>query len=81
MGYVEIVKLEKADDDTLFKMIQESIKTYQEHHKIQIDDETILILIRLSKSYLKEKSLPESDINLIEHTIGLKRSSNFYLIS
>ena len=54
----EIVKLEESDDDTLFRMIRESIKTYQEHHKIQIDDETISESIRLSRRYLKEKSLP-----------------------
>ncbi|MXO05606.1 AAA family ATPase [Flavobacterium sp. HBTb2-11-1] len=74
-GMFDIVKLEEADDETLFRMIRESIKTYQEHHKIQIDDETISESIRLSKRYLKEKSLPESAINLIDHTMSVLKTS------
>lgn len=74
-GMFEILKLEEADDETLFRMIRESIKLYQEHHKIQIDDETISESIRLSKRYLKEKSLPESAINLIDHTMSVLKTS------
>lgn len=71
----EIVKLEESNDTTLFRMIRESIKSYQEHHKIQIDDETISESIRLSRRYLKEKSLPESAINLIDHTMSVLKTS------
>ena len=74
-GMFELVKLEEADDETLFRMIRESIKTYQDHHKIQIDDETISESIRLSRRYLKEKSLPESAINLIDHTMSVLKTS------
>lgn len=74
-GMFEIVKLEEADDETLFRMIRESIKIYQEHHKIQIDNETISESIRLSRRYLKEKSLPESAINLIDHTMSVLKTS------
>ncbi|HSD07151.1 ATP-dependent Clp protease ATP-binding subunit [Flavobacterium sp.] len=74
-GMFEIVKMEESDDQTLFRMIRESIKTYQEHHKIQIDDETISESIRLSRRYLKEKSLPESAINLIDHTMSVLKTS------
>jgi len=74
-GMFEIVKLEESDDETLFRMIRESIKTYQDHHKIQIDDETISESIRLSRRYLKEKSLPESAINLIDHTMSVLKTS------
>jgi ATP-dependent Clp protease ATP-binding subunit ClpB len=74
-GMFEVVKLQESDDDTLFRMIRESIKTYQEHHKIQIDDETISESIRLSRRYLKEKSLPESAINLIDHTMSVLKTS------
>jgi len=74
-GMFEIIKLEESDDETLFRMIRESIKTYQEHHKIQIDNETISESIRLSRRYLKEKSLPESAINLIDHTMSVLKTS------
>ncbi|EJL62022.1 AAA family ATPase [Flavobacterium sp. CF136] len=74
-GMFEIVRLQESDDETLFRMIRESIKTYQEHHKIQIDDETITESIRLSRRYLKEKSLPESAINLIDHTMSVLKTS------
>jgi ATP-dependent Clp protease ATP-binding subunit ClpA len=74
-GMFEIVKLEESNDENLFRMIRESIKSYQEHHKIQIDDETILESIRLSRRYLKEKSLPESAISLIDHTMSVLKTS------
>ncbi|MGA9639353.1 AAA family ATPase [Flavobacterium sp.] len=74
-GMFEVLKLQESDDDTVFRMIRESIKSYQEHHKIQIDDETIVESIRLSKRYLKEKSLPESAINLIDHTMSVLKTS------
>ncbi|MFH6966948.1 AAA family ATPase [Flavobacterium sp. FlaQc-28] len=74
-GMFEIVKLDEANDETLFRMIRESIKIYQEHHKIQIDSETISESIRLSRRYLKEKSLPESAINLIDHTMSVLKTS------
>jgi ATP-dependent Clp protease ATP-binding subunit ClpB len=74
-GMFEILKLEEGDDDTLFRMIKESIQVYQEHHKIKIDEETISESIRLSRRYLKEKSLPESAINLIDHTMSVLKTS------
>jgi ATP-dependent Clp protease ATP-binding subunit ClpB len=74
-GMFELVKLEESDNDTLFRMIKESIKKYKEHHKIKINDATILESIRLSKRYLKEKSLPESAINLIDHTMSVLKTS------
>jgi ATP-dependent Clp protease ATP-binding subunit ClpB len=74
-GMFEILKLEEADDDTLFRMVKESIQVYQEHHKIKIDEETISESIRLSRRYLKEKSLPESAINLIDHTMSVLKTS------
>jgi ATP-dependent Clp protease ATP-binding subunit ClpB len=74
-GMFELLKLEEADDDTLFRMIKESIQVYQEHHKIKIDEETISESIRLSRRYLKEKSLPESAINLIDHTMSVLKTS------
>lgn len=74
-GMFEILKLEETDDDTLFRMVKESIQVYQEHHKIKIDDETISESIRLSRRYLKEKSLPESALNLIDHTMSVLKTS------
>lgn len=74
-GMFEILKLEETDDDTMFRMVKESIQVYQEHHKIKIDDETISESIRLSRRYLKEKSLPESALNLIDHTMSVLKTS------
>ncbi len=74
-GMFEILKLEESEDNTQFRMIKESIVSYQEHHKILIDEETIWESIRLSRRYLKEKSLPESAINLIDHTMSVLKTS------
>lgn len=74
-GMFEILKINGADDDTLFRMVKESVQVYQDHHQIKIDDETISESIRLSRRYLKEKSLPESALNLIDHTMSVLKTS------
>ena len=74
-GMFEIIKLNETDDETNFRMIKQSIQKYQAHHHIKIDDATIWESIRLSHRYMKEKSLPESAIDLIDHTMSVLKTA------
>lgn len=74
-GMFELLKVEEVDDETHFRMLKQAVVDYQNHHKIQIDDEGIKEAIRLSKRYLKEKSLPASAIDLIDHTMSVLKTA------
>ncbi len=66
----EIIKLEEPDEATAKRMLQKIIPIYEEHHKLKADEEVITEAIRLSKRFLKEHALPESAIDLIDHTMA-----------
>lgn len=74
-GMFELVRLNEPDDGTNFRMIKQSIQQYQAHHQVKIDDNTIRESIRLSQRYMKENSLPESAIDLIDHTMSVLKTA------
>ena len=79
-GMFEIIKMEEADDETHFRMLKQALISYQNHHQINIDDSGIREAIRLSKRYMKEKSLPASAIDLVDHTMSaLKTAGESFL--
>lgn len=66
----EILEIEEPTQDTAFKMIHSIIDDYEKHHNLTIDEDSIKEAIRVSKRYLKEKSLPDSAIDLIDRTMS-----------
>jgi len=66
----EVVKIEEPDEKKTNRMLKEIIPGYEKHHGIQAGEEVISEAIRLSKRYLKERSLPDSAIDLIHHTMS-----------
>ena len=66
----EIVRLKEPSEDEAHRMIRNSISYYSDHHDMQIDDETIAEAIRLAKRYNKERSLPDSALDLIDRTMS-----------
>jgi ATP-dependent Clp protease ATP-binding subunit ClpB len=66
----ELIKIEEPDEQTAKRMIKVIIPKYEEHHKLKADEDVIVEAIRLSKRYLKERALPESAIDLIDHTMA-----------
>ncbi len=74
-GMFELLRLEESTDEIHFRMLKQSLEDYQIHHKISIDDQTIKEAIRLSQRYMKEKSLPASAIDLIDHTMSVLKTA------
>lgn len=74
-GMFELLNIEEADDETHFRMLKQALMAYENHHQISIDDEGIMEAIRLSKRYLKEKSLPASAIDLVDHTMAVLKTA------
>jgi len=74
-GLFEVLKIEEPDDENAFRIIKSALNSYKEHHHIISDDETIKESIRLAKRYLKEKSLPESALNLLDRTMSVIKTA------
>ncbi len=71
----ELVKITEPLDEKAFRMIQSAIKPYVKHHELQVNEDTIQEAIQLSKRYLKEKSLPESALNLLDRTMSVIKTA------
>jgi ATP-dependent Clp protease ATP-binding subunit ClpA len=66
----EIIKVDEPDEATAVRMLKIAIPYYEEHHKIKLADDVIAESIKLAKRYLKERSLPDSAIDLIDRTMS-----------
>lgn len=66
----EVLEIQEPHQDLAFRMINNVIDHYQNHHNFSLDEDGIKEAIRLSKRYLKEKSLPDSALDLIDRTMS-----------
>ncbi|MFD2726309.1 ATP-dependent Clp protease ATP-binding subunit [Hyunsoonleella rubra] len=66
----EIVRLMEPNEDEAYRMIKDTVSYYTDHHNLTIDSDTIQEAIRLAKRYNKERSLPDSAIDLIDRTMS-----------
>ena len=66
----EIVKIEEPDITSAKKMLLQVIPSYETHYNLKAGEEVIEEAIRLSKRFLKERSLPDSAIDLIDHAFS-----------
>jgi len=66
----------EPDFDTAVKMIQSLVPSYERHHGIRIGANVICDSVRLAKRYIKEKSLPDSALDLIDRTLAAVKLMN-----
>jgi len=66
----EILKIEEPDESKALRMLKVILPAYENHHKLKVDENVISEAIRLSKRFLKERSLPDSAIDLIDHAMS-----------
>jgi len=66
----ESVSVEEPDSEMAFRILKSVGQTYTDHHNLQVNDEALRESIRLSKRYLKEKSLPDSALDLVDRTMA-----------
>lgn len=74
-GMFEVIKVEEPDEEQAFRIIKSALTSYLVHHEIKVTDDSIEESIRLSKRYLKEKSLPESALNLLDRTMSVIKTA------
>lgn len=66
----EIIKVEEPDEITASRMLNIVIPAFENHHNLKLADDVINESIKLAKRYLKERSLPDSAIDLIDRTMS-----------
>lgn len=74
-GMFEVIKVEEPNEEQTFRIIKSALPSYLVHHSIKVTDESITESIRLSQRYLKEKSLPESALNLLDRTMSVIKTA------
>jgi ATP-dependent Clp protease ATP-binding subunit ClpA len=74
--YFEVLKIEEATDPEVFSILKEIIPAYYStHHGLSISEEVIHESIRLTRRYLKERSLPSAAIDLIDRTMAVVKTA------
>ncbi len=66
----ETVSLEEPSQEMALRILKSVAATYSEHHELSISEDALTEAIRLSKRYLKDKSLPDSALDLIDRTMA-----------
>jgi len=69
----ETLEIHEPSQELALRMIKNVVSHYQTHHDFTINEEGLKESIRLSKRYLKEKSLPDSALDLIDRTMSSLR--------
>jgi len=69
----EIVKIEEPDEEDALRMLMQIAPNYEKHHNLKVDQDVVREAIRLSKRYLKERSLPDAAVDLIDRTMSVVR--------
>lgn len=69
----EIIRLEEPSEEDAFRMIEHTLSGYSAHHGLKVDKETIEEAIRLSKRFNKDRSLPDSAIDLLDRTMSANK--------
>lgn len=66
----EVLQIDEPSEALALRMVKNVIPFYEKHHDFSINTSGLKESIRLSKRYLKEKSLPDSALDLIDRTMS-----------
>jgi ATP-dependent Clp protease ATP-binding subunit ClpA len=66
----EVLKVEEPTQTVAVRMVKGLLPHFEKHHALGTEPETAEEAVRLAKRYLKEKSLPDSAIDLVDKTMA-----------
>ncbi|MEV4883544.1 ATP-dependent Clp protease ATP-binding subunit [Chitinophaga ginsengisegetis] len=70
----ETITLAAPDETLAGRMVSAVVPVYENFYQLKVSPEGIYEAIRLSKRYLKERSLPDSAVNLLDRTMAAVRA-------
>lgn len=69
----EVLNVEEPSPAVAFRMMKIVMPLYEQHHKIEVADETLHESIRLAKRYIKDRRLPDAAIDLADRSMAALR--------
>jgi ATP-dependent Clp protease ATP-binding subunit ClpB len=66
----EIVKVEEPTEEIAVRMMEIIAPVYEKHHDIKMEEGVLAEAVRLARRYLRERSLPDSAIDLMDRTMA-----------
>ncbi|HNY01693.1 MAG TPA: ATP-dependent Clp protease ATP-binding subunit [Bacteroidales bacterium] len=79
--FFEILKVEESNDEEVLAVLSAIIPEYYEkHHGYQVSPVALKESVRLTRRYLKERSLPSAAIDLLDRTMSVVRTSRTYAL-
>lgn len=66
----EVLLVEEPEEAACVKMIKKVLESYKEHHKVNVDENSLGDCVKLAKRYSKGKKLPDSAIDLLDRTMA-----------
>jgi ATP-dependent Clp protease ATP-binding subunit ClpB len=72
----ETITVQEPDVFTASKMIERILPKYEAHHDLKVQFPAIKGAVLLAKRYVKEKSLPDSAIDLLDRTLAAVKMMN-----
>ena len=77
--FFEILNIEESNDEDVLEILKNSIPEYYEkHHGFKVPEEVLKETIRLSRRFLKERSLPSAAIDLIDRTMSVVKTARVF---
>ena len=77
--FFEVIKLKEPDSDQAERILTEVVPSFENHHNLQLGPGAISSAIQFASRYLKERSLPDSAIDLLDQTMASVRVRNRFL--
>jgi ATP-dependent Clp protease ATP-binding subunit ClpA len=77
--FFEIQKVEESNDEEALAILSTVIPEYYEkHHGYKVSPEVLKESVRLTRRYMKERSLPSAAIDLLDRTMSVVKTSGNY---
>lgn len=69
----ERLRIEEPNEETAIRMLKAILPKYTEHHKLQVAEEAISQCVGLASRFLRDRSLPDSAVDLLDRTMAAIR--------
>jgi ATP-dependent Clp protease ATP-binding subunit ClpB len=77
--FFEIIKIEETTDSEVLDILRTVIPDYYEkHHGFKVSEDVLKETVRLSRRFLKERSLPAAAIDLIDRTMSVVKTARSF---
>lgn len=73
---LEKINIDEPNAEDCFEILKGAISSYEEFHRLSINEDVMTEAIRLAKRYLTEKALPDSAFDLIDRTMASVKTKN-----